>query len=436
MKSTCLVLAGGEGSRFTPLNQDKVTFPFFGKPLWQYSVAEVLPSSIDKLYIVANHTNEVAFRDWSSPIPKEVRVQTNGAGMAEAVLTFEDKLSNEGLLVLIADDVFDTTLPEQVLSLAKSTGAFGILPGWRVSKYFPGGYLVSNEQGRITSIIEKPKRGSEPSDRVVISGQYFSNGQRLVEIINKISTQSDDRYEQAVQQLLQEEDVRMLAYDGQFASLKYPWHVLSVMSVLFARLSSFASTSPTVKNNVTIEGLVVCESGVRIYEGAKIVGPCYIGKDTIIGNNAIIRESYIGPGCVVGYGSDITRSYIGAGCWFHSNYIGDSVLERNVSMGAGTILANLRLDEAEIHASHALGKIPSACTKLGAIIGANVRIGVNTSTMPGICIGGDSAVGAGIVIAQHIPSKSFVTGKTELLITPNSRPIPDPESREGFKKAV
>ena len=41
---------------------------------------------------------------------------------------------------------------------------------------------------------------------------------------------------------------------------------------------------------------------------------------------------------MTGFNTDITRSYIGDNCWFHSNYIGDSVLEGNVSMGSGAAI--------------------------------------------------------------------------------------------------
>ena len=42
-------------------------------------------------------------------------------------------------------------------------------------------------------------------------------------------------------------------------------------------------------------------------------------------------------------------------------------------------------------------------TKLGAIIGSHVRIGVNTSIMPGIKIGTNSMIGAGLRIDRDIP---------------------------------
>ena len=80
-----------------------------------------------------------------------------------------------------------------------------------------------------------------------------------------------------------------------------------------------------------------------------IKGPCYIGRGSIIGNGALIRDfAHLGKRCVVGFGTEIKHSYIGNDCWFHMNYIGDSVVGSRCSFGAGTVTANLRFDEGEV----------------------------------------------------------------------------------------
>jgi bifunctional UDP-N-acetylglucosamine pyrophosphorylase/glucosamine-1-phosphate N-acetyltransferase len=109
-------------------------------------------------------------------------------------------------------------------------------------------------------------------------------------------------------------------------------------------------------------------------------------------------------------------------------------LEENISMGSGSVLANLRLDEQGIY-SHIKGeRLMTDKNKLGAIIGKNVRIGVNTSVMPGVKIGPDSMIGAGLTISQDIPESSFVTGKTELTIEKNKKQVGS--DREQFKSKL
>ena len=190
-----------------------------------------------------------------------------------------------------------------------------------------------------------------------------------------------------------------------------------------------------IRNNVSIEGPVYLGDNVKIFENTKIVGPVYIGDNTIIGNNNIIRDSYIGKDCVTGFNTDITRSYIGDGCWFHSNYIGDSVLEGDVSLGSGSVVANLRLDEGIIGSLVKGKRITTGRNKLGACIGKHVRIGVNVSTMPGIKIGSDSMIGAGVVVDKDIPNTSFVVVRNTYDIKPNTRSI-SVGNRDQFKAKI
>ena len=82
------------------------------------------------------------------------------------------------------------------------------------------------------------------------------------------------------------------------------------------------------------------------------------------------------------------------------------MIEGDVSMGSGTVCANLLLDRGEIASMVRENRINTRRTKLVAPIGKNVRIGVNTSIMPGVKIGSDSMVGAGLVVNHDIPNDS------------------------------
>ena len=188
--------------------------------------------------------------------------------------------------------------------------------------------------------------------------------------------------------------------------------MLDVNDVLLKTVSHHRGKNILIKSNVIIEGEVHIEDDVKIFENTKIIGPCYIGKGTIIGNNNIIRQSYLGANCVTGFNSDISRSYIGDDCWFHNNYIGDSVLEGNVSMGGGASCANLRLDDGPIYSTVKNEALHTTKHKLGALVGKHTRIGVHTSIMPGIKIGKGSFVGSGVVLDKDLPEDSFCIVKS------------------------
>ncbi len=86
-----------------------------------------------------------------------------------------------------------------------------------------------------------------------------------------------------------------------------------------------------------------------MFEGACIKGPCYIGENSVVGGNSLVRDfSSLGSNCVVGFSTEIKHSLIGDNCWFHMNYIGDSIISNNCLFGAGTITANFRFDENNV----------------------------------------------------------------------------------------
>ncbi len=190
--------------------------------------------------------------------------------------------------------------------------------------------------------------------------------------------------------------------------------------------------SAVIAESATLHGDIIIGENVKVLDNAVITGPVYIGDNSVIATNTLVRESHIGENCVIGFSTEVARSFLGNGVWTHSNYIGDSVIGNNVSFGGGTVIGNLRLDEANILVEVNGGKMDSKTNKLGIITGDNVRVGINTSFMPGVKIGANCLIGAGIIVAEDIPENSFVRGKTELKISENKINI-ESIDREKFK---
>lgn len=415
---TLVILAAGVGKRFLPFTTDKNLFPFLGKPLFDFVLPPQLPAEVARCVIVANGKNKEAFEHMRFPVPHVVVVQEKADGMAGAVIAAKDHIAGKSILLVIADDMADPELFRSVLRAVRPDVS-GILTSWKPKEYFPGGYIVFRE-GRPVGIKEKPGAGNTPGEYVYFGGQYIAQADRLLEAIYAVKKPGDDVYEAALTSLMSVERFTVVSYDKEFVSLKYPWHVLTMTDYLLRhRLVPGRGKNVDIRNNVSFEGAVYLGNNVKIFENTKIVGPVYIGDNTIIGNNNIIRDSMIGSGCVTGFNTDITRSYIGDNCWFHSNYIGDSVLEGNISMGSGSVLANLRLDEGEINSAIAGERVNTKLTKLGAMIGEGVRIGVNVSVMPGVKIGAQSMIGAGIIVDRDIPESSFCAAKIQYEIKKN-----------------
>ena len=65
-------------------------------------------------------------------------------------------------------------------------------------------------------------------------------------------------------------------------------------------------------------------------------------------------------------------------------------------------------------------------------MGDNVRCGINTSFMPGVKIGNNSMIGAGITVNEDIEDNKFAYGKTGLIIKDN-RSVIDTSNRETMQ---
>ena len=229
--------------------------------------------------------------------------------------------------------------------------------------------------------------------------------------------------------------MKAVEFDGYWQPIKFPWHVFEVMKYFFDISEKSISTKAQIADSAVIKGHVIIEEGARIFDHATISGPCYIGKNVIVANNSLVRDSMVNEGCVVGYSTEIARSYLGKNVWTHTNYIGDSIISDNCSFGSGTVTGNLRLDEKEIPINVKGEKIPSGTNKFGLITGENIRCGINTSFMPGIKIGSNCMIGAGLVIPQDIEADKFVKGHVELDIRENKAEL-DKNTRDTMKKKL
>jgi bifunctional UDP-N-acetylglucosamine pyrophosphorylase/glucosamine-1-phosphate N-acetyltransferase len=92
----------------------------------------------------------------------------------------------------------------------------------------------------------------------------------------------------------------------------------------------------------------------------------------------------------------------------HLSYVGDSVIGSNCNLGAGTTLANLRLDEKPVRMEVGGKVVSSGRRKLGTIIADNVKTGINCTINVGVKIGPDSAIGPGAVIYRDVPPNVMI----------------------------
>lgn len=433
-------LAGGIGKRMFPLMEDKFLFKFLGKTLLEHHLEMAVRNGLSDFVVIGNPENIGRIKDVLDGKGRvQYAIQTKPDGMADALLAAKDFLVNEDIIIVNPNDVFDKSAYASLLEAAKNTDADACILGQEVKEYFPGGYLITDENGMMKGIVEKPGAGKEPGNLVNIVVHYHRGTRELFEYLERTKSANDDVYEAAIDRMIKDGfSFKVVNYTGAWKAIKYPWHMLEITRHFLNGLKGpVIDKDAKIAANAVIEGGVIIEAGARIMENAVVKGPCYIGRNSIIGNNSLVREyAHIGDSSVVGFSTEIKNSYIGDNCWFHTAYVGDCVIADNCSLAAGTIVTNVRLDEKEIKVNvFGRGDVSSGLDHLGVIMGENCRTGSNVTLMPGVRVGPNSVVGPGVVLREDLEPNKLVYAKQEQLIKDNNV-LPDSKKKDEIMRKL
>ena len=431
-------LCGGRGQRMSPISEDKFFLDFLGKPLLVHQIETAREAGLSDFVIIGNPQNIDRIRQMTAKIPGvrfDLALQEESLGIADALKSAEAFLHGQ-LLLINPNDVFSSSAYMKIMAEAEQAIACSYILGYQVQHYFPGGYLQVDSENELLHIVEKPNPGEEPSNLVNILIHCHDNPENLLRYIEGARTTRDDVYECALDDMVKKgHKIKVIPYDGFWAPIKYPWHIFKVMEYFLDKAEPCIASSARVSESAHIEGKVILGDNVRVLENAVIRGPVYIGANSIIGNNALVRGySHIGSNSVIGYCTEVKHSYIGDGCWFHSNYIGDSIVDDDCSLGAGAVLANFRLDEGNIQMKVGNSLIDTGYDKLGAILGRGCRIGVNASLMPGVRVGPDSFVGPQICLRQDLAANKTALLESRYGVEDNKTRLDESKRRELLDK--
>ena len=159
----------------------------------------------------------------------------------------------------------------------------------------------------------------------------------------------------------------------------------------------FFSKDTKIGKNVTIDPYVVIKDKVKIKNNVKIFSFSHLESVKIENNVTVGPYARLRPGTILKSGSkvgnfvEVKKSKIGEGSKVnHLSYIGDSLLGKNVNVGAGTITCNY-----------------DGIRKSKTNIKDKVFIGSNSSLIAPVTINENSVVGAGSVITKSVRKKSL-----------------------------
>lgn len=146
-----------------------------------------------------------------------------------------------------------------------------------------------------------------------------------------------------------------------------------------------------------------------ISQDAKLSGQIRIGDNCMIGTGVIIRGNvHIHDNVKIGYGVEIKNSVIKANTTIGPLcYLGDSLVEENVYLGALVRTSNHRLDRAPIKSWNGQAYENTGLEKLGAWIQESTSLGVGIVILPGRIVPKGSIFSPHIVITKNYPEGDY-----------------------------
>jgi len=185
---------------------------------------------------------------------------------------------------------------------------------------------------------------------------------------------------------------------------------------------------------IDVRGTLACGRDVTIDVGCIFEGAVSVGDDVAIGPHCVIRNATIGAGTEIAAFSHLDDAQVGARCRVgpyarirpksaladevhignfvevkastigarskanHLSYVGDSVVGREVNIGAGTITCNY-----------------DGVSKHRTVIEDDVQIGSDTQLIAPVTIGKGATIGAGTTVWQDVPPGTLaINDKTQV----------------------
>ena len=384
-----VVLAAGEGTRMRPLtaHRPKPMLPVAGRPMLEHVLDAAVDAGASRLIVVVGYHDDAvrehfggSYRD----IRVEYAVQADQAGTADAVRAAGDHLADAPFAVLAGDNLYDEATMGSLFEHVPAVGAF------EVDDPRPYGVFELVDD-RVTRVIEKP---DDPPSSLVNASAYVFEARAREWLDVDESDRGEYELTDVLTRQLEAADVKPVPFE-RWLDVGRPWELLAANEWKLGELDR--RLDGHVHDGAEVVGDVVVESGGSIRKGAVVEGPVLIQAGATIGPNAFVRgATVLGPDTKVGHGVEVKNSVLMAGTQVpHLSYVGDSVLGRDVNLGAGTIVANLRHDDQPVKMTVKGDRVSTGRRKFGVVIGDGVKTGIDTTLNAGVSLSSGARTGPG-----------------------------------------
>lgn len=174
-----IILAGGAGTRLYPITMvtSKQLLPVYDKPMIYYPLSTLMLAGIKDILIISTPVDTPRFEDLLGDgsqfgVDLHYAVQPSPDGLAQAFLIGEDFIGDDECAMVLGDNIFYGGGFGDKLRRAVQNAENGLATifGYYVNDPERFGIMEFNEDGKIISVEEKPKK---PKSNYCITGLYF-----------------------------------------------------------------------------------------------------------------------------------------------------------------------------------------------------------------------------------------------------------------------
>jgi glucose-1-phosphate thymidylyltransferase len=324
-----IIPLAGKGTRLRPHTHltPKPMMKVAGKPVMSYVLDELKKlGNVEQVIYITGHLKEKV-EEYARQEMKvdsvfiEQKVQDGTAGAIALAKEYVD----QPVLIIFVDTIFDADLTK-----VKTVDADGIIWVKEVEDYQRFGVVVTDKDGNMTKIVEKPK--TPISKRANIGLYYIKNWKLLFEGIDHVLNQPKNQGEyfltDAFQYMIDKgAKIRVIDVEGWYDAGK----IETMLETNQAMLARGRARKPKSAGDSTIIDPVYIEDGVTLKKSK-------IGPNVSIGAGSVLDGAEISHS-IIGTKAKISRSVL------KNSLIGDDTVIEGVK---GEITVG---DHSEVHSS-------------------------------------------------------------------------------------
>jgi glucose-1-phosphate thymidylyltransferase len=324
-----IIPLAGKGTRLRPHTHlvPKPMMKVAGKPVMSYVLDELKKlGNVEQVIYITGHlkekVEEYARQEMNvDSVFIEQKVQDGTAGAIALAKDYVD----QPVLIIFVDTIFDADLTK-----VKTVDADGIIWVKEVEDYQRFGVVVTDKDGNMTKIVEKPK--TPISKRANIGLYYIRNWKLLFEGIDYVLKQPKNQGEyfltDAFQYMIDKgARIRVIDVEGWYDAGK----IETMLETNEAMLARGRARKPANAGDSTIIDPVYIEDGVTLKKSK-------IGPNVSIGAGSVLEGAEVSHS-IIGTKSKISRSVL------KNSLVGDDTVIEGVK---GEITVG---DHSEVHAS-------------------------------------------------------------------------------------